>query len=162
VSHYTNVFSRYAESLHQLYYKLLRSICSHNSLSEENVVLVSLNNVQEAIKQLKRSENLDSDGICSKFLAFDCPAMKPRLQLLFQMFLSQSLVLDNFLSGNVTSVLKHGKPAISCSSYHPITVSCVFRKNFEYVTFIHITSKCDFTPFQFGFRKTTGCRHIFF
>ena len=46
---------------------------------------------------------------------------------------------------------------MSCVNYRPITVSCFLSKLLEHLVLPEIESNCDFTPFQFGFRKSFGC-----
>ena len=106
---------------------------------------------------MNKSESLDSDGLCFKFFAYDCPELLKNLQLLFQMCLAQSVVPDSFLSGCISPIVKRGKDPSACSNYRPISVSCFVSKIFEYVLLPAINSKCNFTPFQLGFRKGIGC-----
>ena len=106
---------------------------------------------------MNKSESLDSDGLCFKFFAYDCPEPQKHLQLLFQMCLAQFVVPDSFLSSCISPIVKRGKALNACCNYRPINVSCFVSELFEYVLLPAINSKCKFTPFQLGFRKGMGC-----
>ena len=156
VSHYKNILLSFNINLQNHFTKLVNSILPIR-INQSQVLLVESGVILWALKQVNKSESLDSDGLCFKFFAYDCPELLKHLQLLFQMCLAQSVVPDSFLSSCIAPIVKRGKDPSACSNYHPITVSCFVSKLFEYVLLPVINSKCNFILFQLGFRKGMGC-----
>ena len=156
VSHYKNILLSFNINLQNHFTKLVYSILPIR-INQCQVLSVESGVILRALMQVNKSESLDSDGLCFKFFAYDCPELLKHLQLLFQMCLAQSVVPDSFFSGCISPIVKRGKDPSACSNYRPITVSCFVSKLFEYVLLPAINSKWNFTPFQLGFRKGMGC-----
>ena len=156
VRHYIDIFSVFNQCVQKHFSNLLSSVLPV-SVCQYRVPAISMSDLHWALKKVKRSDSPDCDGLCFRNFAYDCPLLLNHLQLLFQICIAQSLVPDSFLSGSVTPILKRGKDPDSCSNYRPITVSCFMSKIFEYVLLPEITSKCDFSSFQLGFRRGVGC-----
>jgi len=79
--------------------------------------------ILRALKQVNKSESLDSDGLCFKLFTYNCPELLKHLPLLFQICLAQSIVPDSFLSRCISSIVKRDKDPSACSNYLPIAVS---------------------------------------
>ena len=92
------------------------------------------------VKSLRRlkSKSCELDEICAAHLDPKSAELLSHLQLLFQMYLSRSIVPDSFLCGSVTFILKKGKDLNQCNSYRLITVAYTLSNLFEYVLFPHI------------------------
>ena len=124
--HYSQIFSKLNYSVYSVYSKLL-NICLPRNLSQRHVFPVSYDLIIKSMKRLK-SKSCNIDGISVKNIRPDSKELMFHLQLLFHMCLVSSMVHYNFLSRTVTSILKQGKDASACSSYHPITVTGMLSK----------------------------------
>ena len=118
---------------------------------------MSLDDIRSALKNVKRSPTMDSDGIFFHYFSYDCIAIIFRLQLLFQSSLAESIVPDSFLVEFFSSIPKRGKDLKNFSNYRPNTVLYFFSNLFEHLLIPKINSLCDFTSLQFGFCKGFSC-----
>ncbi|XP_065578573.1 uncharacterized protein LOC136038982 [Artemia franciscana] len=84
------------------------------------------------------------------------------LTLLYQIIFVVGIVPDVFCRGQLTPILKKGKPANICSSYRPITVSPVLCKVFEMLILPNVRNCCQMPNYQFGFTVCLGCADALF
>ena len=152
VSHYRNIFISFNVN-HQTHLTNLVNSTLPICINQSEVLSVESGIILRFLKQVNKSESLDSDGLCFKFFDYDCPELLKHLQLLFQVCLAQSVVPDSVLSGCISPIVKRGEDPSACSNYRPMTMSCFVSKLFEYVLLPAISSKCNFTPFQLLLEK---------
>ena len=88
VSHYKNILLLFNINLQNHFTKLVNSILPIR-INQSQVLSVESGVILQALMQVNKSESLDSDGLCFKFFAYDCPKLLKHLQLLFQMCLAQ-------------------------------------------------------------------------
>jgi hypothetical protein len=118
--YYSAIFSKINFFVQSHYSRLLSKILPP-SLLQVHIIPGSVAAVENAIKQLKFSsiDILIHDGISVNNINRNCVILLFRLQLLFQMCLTSSMVPDSFLCGTVTSMLKRGN---SLLIVHPIAL----------------------------------------
>ena len=87
VSPYKNILLSFNVNLQNHFTKLVNSILPIR-INQSQVLSVESGVIFRALKQVNKSEHLDSDGLCFKFVAYDCPELLKHLQLLFQMCLT--------------------------------------------------------------------------
>ena len=129
VSHYKSILLSFNANIQNHFTKLVNSILPIR-INQSQELSVESGVILRALKQVNKSESVDSDGLCLKFFAYDCPELLKHLQLLFLMCLAQSIVPDSFLSGCISPTVKRDKDPSACSNYRPITVSCFGSKLF--------------------------------
>ena len=79
----------------------------------------------------KRTKSRGIDGLCALQLVNGTRFLYGMLTLLYQIIIVFGFVPDVFCTGQLTSILKKGKPNNICSSYRPVTVSPVLLKLLE-------------------------------
>lgn len=133
----------------------------HNFLSstDRSDVTVSVSEVQNVLRRIKKKKSRGADGISALHLKNPSSMLIQHLALLFQMIFVQGVVPSNFCIGSLTPVPKKGKPLEECTSFRPITISTTFCKIFELLIIKEINEKCYAPPSQFGFQPGLGCGH---
>ena len=74
VSHYKNIVLSFNINLQNHSKKLINSILPIR-INQSQVLLLESGGIFRALKQMNKSEPLDSDGLCFKFFAYDCPEL---------------------------------------------------------------------------------------
>lgn len=156
VKHYSEVFGiKHAQLTTESDSELSRAFAS--LLSQRNYFTVSIGEVLQVIKQLRKGKAPGHDGIVTEHLRCSSPLLIEHLTLLYQMCLDSGAVPKSFALGIVSNVLKKGKNRNLCSSYRPITVSSTLSKVLERLLLPELLRKCKIDNRQFGFRRHLGC-----
>ena len=97
-SYYVSLFSYMNNKLLTFFPQKIRPFLPY-SIRESEIWPVSLDDIRSALKNVKRSPTMDSDGICFHYFSYDCIAIIFRLQILFQSSLAEWIVPNSFLLG---------------------------------------------------------------
>ena len=82
------------------------------------------------------------------------------LHLLFNAMIQHGIVVNEFLHGDITPIVKDTQGDISSSSnYRGITLGSLFSKLFEFALDLKVTPFLDTEHLQFGFKKRTSTSH---
>ena len=85
------------------------------------------------------------------------------LHLLFNAMIQHGIVVDDFLRGNITPIVKDLQGDMSSSAnYRGITIGSLFSKLFEFALDLKITPFLECDHLQFGFKKRTSTSHALF
>ena len=85
------------------------------------------------------------------------------LQLLFNGMLQHGCIVQDFLNGTITPVVKDsGGDMSDTSNYRPITLCSLLAKLFEKAIDIKIAPFLNSDSLQFGFKKRTSTSHALF
>ena len=118
---------------------------------------VTVSDVTANVFKLKKKKSCGFDGLCALHLVNGAHLLYEMLTLLYQIIFVVGIVPDVFCRGQLTPILKKGKPANIWSSYHPITVSPVLCKLFEMLILPNVRNCCQMPNYQFGFAVGFGC-----
>ena len=123
---------------------------------------VTVSDVTANVFKLKKKKSRGVDGLCALHLVNGTRLLYEMLTLLYQIIFVVGIVPDVFCRGQLTPILKKGKPANICSSYRPITVSPVLCKLFEMLILPNVRNCCQMPNYQFGFTVGLGCADALF
>ena len=98
---------------------------------------IRLQDIREAIGQIKTSVGSVVDGISSFFLKFALPAIENSFALIFNSSIETGVIPDSWKTARVTPMHKEGEKAIK-SNYRHISVLPVTSKLFEKLVFNQI------------------------
>ena len=85
------------------------------------------------------------------------------LHLLFNSMVQHGFVVDDFLRGTITPIVKDSEGDLSsCSNFRGITIGSLFSKLFELAVDAKISHLLYSDPLQFGFKKRTSTEHALF
>lgn len=138
-----------------------------NPLSMVNIgnVVISEDEVFNAIMQIKNSFKSDADGLCAHLLKKSATALTFALTFIFNLSLREGVFIDQWKSATITPVFKNGKrDDVTC--YRPISKLSSVSKIFEHVIYkrLFFITKAWITPKQHGFfagRSTTTNLTVF-
>ena len=95
---------------------------------------IGLQDIREAIVQIKTSKGSGVDGISSFFLKFALSAIENSLALIFNLSIETGVIPDSWKTARVTPIHKESEKAIK-SNYRHISVLPVISKLFEKLVF---------------------------
>ena len=85
------------------------------------------------------------------------------LHLLFNSMIQHGCIVDDFLKGIISPVVKDAEGDVSdTSNYRPITLGSLLSKLFEKAIDLKITPFLGSDHLQFGFKKRTSTSHALF
>ena len=85
------------------------------------------------------------------------------LHLLFNAMIQHGYVVNDFLQGTITPIIKNTEGDVSSSSnYRGITLGTLFSKMFEIALDAKISPYLDTDDLQFGFKKKTSTSHALY
>ena len=116
-------------------------------------VLVSINEVHDAIKKMSNSRAIGPDEMASVHLKHFGPEALSFLAFLIQRSFSTPRIPSNWKNAKVTPLQKPGKPADSPDSYRPISILSPVARIAERVLLPEIQQATDLPEQQHGFRK---------
>ena len=120
-------------------------------------IVVTVEEVTNAIKKLDINKACGSDGICSEHIKYADKALVPLLSLCFTSFFAHGFLPESMLSVVLVPVIKDKAGKISSKdNYRPIALASVFSKTIEVIILGRIEIFLDTNPNQFGFKKKHG------
>lgn len=147
-----NMFASFFESNFEP--QTSNSLATSNFQSNLNIGLLVLTEeeVLNAILQAKDSFKTDIDGLCTHILKRCAISLTPALTYIFNLSLREGIFISCWKTAIITPVFKDGRrDDVSC--YRPISkLSCV-SKIFEHITHkkLFFLTKTLITPYQHGF-----------
>ena len=85
------------------------------------------------------------------------------LHLLFNAMIQHGIVVDDFLKGTITPIVKDSEGDVSdCTNYRGITLGGLFSKLFEFGIDLKVSPYLKSDSLQFGFKKRTSTSHALF
>ena len=146
IGHYNNVISRVDELKRQ-------------EFSENDVVLVADQELNEAISQLSRGKACGEDRIDNEHIMYSGHIFRQLLVTLYNSMLLKSYIPESMKIGIIITLYKGGgKRKDDPNSYRAITLTSSVLKLFERILLKRILSvQRPFNPLQGGFQKGMGC-----
>ncbi|PNF19791.1 hypothetical protein B7P43_G14658 [Cryptotermes secundus] len=146
--HFQSVFNRSTLGIDTL---------SLDKLCTDNLPLAYISNrdVQNAIKRLRPTKSVGTDGIPNFVIKGCSEILVPVLRYIFNLSLSQNSFPKLWKQAIIVPVFKKGKTS-SVRNYRPIAILNNFSKVFEFIIHDHIYQffKSKLSPFQHGFIKS--------
>ena len=119
--------------------------------------------INNAIKTLKKGKSTGFDYISGEMLIF-CKSTKLReiLRDIFNSIIKFGLILKNLNISAITPIPKKAGITKNPDDYRPISVSNVFSILYERLILQKIEHIFKFSSNQFGYRRSTSCKHASF
>ena len=135
------------------------NVCSNDNIE------VSHNEVDEAIKKLKRGKTKGKDNISSEHILHSHSSLSILLSVCFKLMFSHGHIPHGLMDTIVISLLKDKKGnTTDKDNYRPIAITCAFSKVLEIIILNKCTSYLETTCHQFGFKNgvsTDSCLFSF-
>jgi len=127
------------------------------------IVPLTVEQIDNCIKQLKFGKAARSDGLTAEHLEYAHPALVVHLMFLIHVMLSYGYVPEAFGLGLIVPLAKdkldnHNK----AENYKGITLTPLTSKLFESVIFQLTESKLQMDTLQFGFKKALAAQMLFY
>ena len=133
------------------------------SVFEDHQNLFTVENVETALRKLKRGKAAGADSITTEHLIYAHPCLIVSLKMLFNLILKYGCVPEDFGKGILIPLLKDSSGDASlCDSYRGITLGSTISKLFEYVILGKYGAHLTTDSLQFGFQKGVGCSDALF
>ena len=132
-------------------YSLLTSVQASLTVSHLSSVIVSEDDIPDAIYQLKTHKS-DAFGVTTKHLKFAVPVITKHLSSFLTSILRHGYMPQSFRDSVLVPVPKRNKDASNSSNYRPIALSSTFSKIIERSILINYESFFSTSPLQFGFK----------
>ena len=126
------------------------------SLDDNNYgkMLFSINDIEDAIKKLKKGKAAGEDNVSVEHVIFAHPCLIASLKILFNLMFTYGFVPDDFGMGIMIPLLKNANSDVGkVDNYRGITLSCVFSKIFKYAILAKFNHLFIMDSLQFGFKK---------
>ena len=131
----------------------------HDSISPYFASWSDMVNVVGKIKSGKAS----SGPIRPEHLFHGSPKLLFHLHLLFNAMIQHGIVVDDFVKGTITPIVKDSQGDVSsCSNYRGITLCGLFSKLFEMILDEKLAPFLESDCLQFGFKKKTSTSHAIY
>ena len=123
--------------------------CEHDCDTPYDEIVVTVDEVTNAIKKLDINKACGSDGICSEHIKYADKALIPLLSLCFTSFFAHGFLPETMLSVVLVPVIKDKAGKISSKdNYRPIALASVFSKMIEVIILARIEIFLDTNWFQ--------------
>ena len=132
-------------------YSLLTSVQASLTVSHLSSVIVSEDDISDAISQLKTHKS-DAFGVTTEHLKFALPVITKHLSSFLTSILRHGYMPQSFRDSVLVPVPKGNKDASNSSNYRPIALSSTFSKIIERSILINYESFFSTSPLQFGFK----------
>lgn len=144
--HYNNVTARVDELKGQ-------------TITESDVVLVTEQELDDAVRQLSRGKACGEDRIDNEHIIYSGCTFRKTFVTLFNAMLLKSYIPESMKIGILVTLYKGGnKRKDDPNSYRAITLTSSVLKLFERILLKRIlTIQRPFNPLQGGFQKSMGC-----
>ena len=123
----------------------------------------SSNDVQAAIKLLKKNKASGADYICAEMLK-SCrnQILINNLATIFNSIVKYGLKVRTLNISLITPIPKKDNITGNPEDYRPISVSTTFALLYEQLILAKINTAFQFSPNQFGYKRHTSCKHASF
>jgi hypothetical protein len=129
----------------------LESVSSDNFAYD---LIFAPNDIQKAIKSLKKGKSAGKDGVASEHLIYSSERINVMLSLLFNCCVSHAYLPSNLLDTIIVPILKDNKGNITdIDNYHPIALTCIISKVLETVILNMYEDLLTTSSNQFGFKR---------
>ena len=164
--HFCNVYSNHDSPSHEL----LRSEFQTNfdAYYREHIndsispFYLSWADMETVISKLKLGKS-SSGRIKPEHIFHGCSKLTLHLHLLFNAMIQHGMVVDDFLKGTITPIVKDAQGDVcSSSNYRGITLGSLFSKLFEFAIDLKVSPFLDADCLQFGFKKRTSTSHALY
>ena len=135
-----------------------------NNPAEQSLLLykIDINEIKNAISNLKNSNSSSHDEITSKFVKISTPILIPALEKVFNLSISTGLYPSKLKIAKVIPIYKKGDSK-SLNNYRPISILSTINKIFEKILHARLIKYIDsfniLYKYQFGFRKNHSTEH---
>lgn len=131
--------------------------CEYDCDTSYDEIIVSIEEVTNAIKKLDVNKACGSDGMCSEHIKYADKVLVPLLSMCFTSFFTHGFLPESMLSVVLVPVIKDKAGKISSKdNYRPIALASVFSKIIEVIILGRIEKYLATNPNQFGFKKKHG------
>ena len=133
------------------------SICKEEVLFSYNDVVVSTDQLEDAIKKLDLNKACGLDGIYAEHLQYSSRRLLVLLSLCFTSLLTHCLLPDNMMSVVLVPIIKDKSGKImSKDNYRPIALASVLSKVIEVILCSRLEQVLITHTNQFGFKPKLG------
>jgi exonuclease III len=153
-----NIALMWKNHFQSIYNCVRREPVSHKNCSDEFTnVVVTVNEVENAIKDLKCGKSCGLDGLNAEHLKYSSDVILSVLSKCFSSFLVHGFLPDKLLSVVLVPIIKDKTCKIqSKDNYRPIVVASVVSKVLEKVILSRVEHYISTNCNQFGFKKGHG------
>jgi hypothetical protein len=131
---------------------VLDKIKSKCSLIDEHVI--SLSEISDAIKELKKGKAPGLDGLSSEHFIHSHTKVQLLLRMLFNKIVQHGYIPSKLMDTTIIPVVKDIKGDVTDKdNYRPIAVTCIVSKILELVILNKFVNVFHTTDLQFGFKK---------
>ena len=138
-------------------------VCEYDCDTPYDEIVVTVEEVTNAIKKFDINKACGSDGICSEYIKYADKALVPLLSLCFTCFFAHGFLPEPILSVVLVPVIKDKAGKISSkNNYRPVALASMFSKIIEIMILCRIEIFLDTNPNQLGFKKhgTDQCIYV--
>ena len=131
----------------------------------DSITRISLDEIKESVRQLKRGKSCGPDGIAGEHLIHSDNKLYCLLAMLFNSMLIHSFLPEDFMTTLIVPIIKDKKGDVtSRDNYRPIALTGMFSKVFEIIILTRYEDYLDTAPNQFGYKfglSTESCLFSF-
>ena len=125
-----------------------------SEVTYHNDMIITANNINDAIKNLECNKSCGMDNISSEHLKYASPVLLPLLAMCFSGFVMHGVLPDSLISILLVPVIKNKCGKISSKdNYRPIALASVVSKVLERVLLNKMEKYLFTNDSQFGFKK---------
>ena len=136
----------------------------YNNNSNAENFFVTTSEIDEIVSKLKFGKAPGFDGVMAEHIRYAHPVVIVFLVNLFNLMMKNCFVPQSFGVGLTIPIPKEStfKFNSSTKDYRCITISPVVSKKFENCILLKFGDLLESSPYQFGFKKNSGCRDVIY
>ena len=164
--HFQNVYSNHDSPLHELLWSEFQDKFAtyvHDHIYDSiSPCYLSWADMEAVIGKLKIGKS-SSGQIKPEHIFHGCTKLVFHLHFLFNAMIQHGVVVDDFLKGTITPIVKDTEGDVCSSSNYPgITLGSLLSKLFEFAIDLKVSPFLDTDGLQFSFKKRTSTAHALF
>lgn len=160
-----NLFAKYFMSVYTESSSSVPDFSHLNPIFNISEVIITVNDIENSLLNIKNKTSLDCDGICNDFLKQCSKYVCPALLIIFEKSLSVGVFLDHWKVSQVVPIFKSGSKQ-DITNYRPISKIPCIPKLFEQIVSskLSMTINKSLSENQHGFRagRSTATNLVLF